>query len=106
MARRRQASYEKYSEADNGFAWTRKRASAVSIEYSSYCTKVFGVEYELEKRGGTQEMPGWYLYSIKGSTHFFGEYCASTLLPAIDEASKLIVQADQRGEGYEKETGT
>jgi hypothetical protein len=102
MARRRQADGERFIEADNGFGWTADRSSVAGLTRYRYRTTVFGVEYELEKRGGTQEMFGWYLYSIKGSTHFFGEWCAQNLLPAIDEASKLIVKADLRGEGYER----
>lgn len=107
MARRRQINGERYIEADNGFGWTPEKA--LHLGFSDYrCryrTTIFGVTYELERRGGTQEMLGWYLYTIKGSTHWFGEYCGSTLLPAIDEASELIAKADLRAEGYEKETG-
>jgi hypothetical protein len=104
MARRRRADGKKYIEADNGFGWVPDRASVVSGERYRYRTTVFGITYELEKRGGTQEDYGWYLYSIKGSTYFFGEWCAQNLLPAIDEASELIARTDLRGEGYEKET--
>jgi hypothetical protein len=95
MARRKQADGERYIEADNGFGWTR------CSDNGNYQTTVFGVTYELERRGGTQEDFGWYLYTIKGSTYFFGEYCARNLLPAIDEASELIAKTDLRGKGYE-----
>lgn len=98
MARRKQADGERYIESDNGFGWAR------DPENGNYRTTLFGITYELERRGGTQEMFGWYLYTIKGSTHFFGEWCARSLLPAIDEASELITKTDLRGKGYEKET--
>lgn len=108
MARRRTHMGEKYIEADNGFGWSRGRASATSVERGSYFATIFGIEYQLEKRrrspGDTPDT-GWYLYTIKGSTHFFGEYCAHTLLPAIDEASRMIAKADLRGEGYERKGG-
>ena len=97
MARRRQADGERYIEADNGFGWTP------DAESGRYETTVFGIEYELEKRRGDGE--GWHLYTRKGS-HFWGEWCAYTLLEAVDEASKMIAKADLRGEGYEKETET
>lgn len=104
MARRRQADGERYIEADNGFGWSRKRASVVSVESASYFTEVFGIEYQLEKRrrspGDTPDT-GWYLYSYGVSGGFFGEWCGSTLPTAIDEASDLINKADLRGEGYE-----
>lgn len=102
MARRRTHMGERYIEADNGFGWSPVKASVVGISDHRYRTTIFGIEYELEKRGGTQEDFGWYLYTIKGSTHFFGEYCDRTLLPAIDEASEMIAKADLRGEGYER----
>jgi hypothetical protein len=105
MARRRQADGEQYNEADNGFSWSRKRASATSVERGSYVTTLFGIKYELEKRrrspGDTPDT-GWYLYSFGVSGGFFGEYCDATLLPAIDKASELIAKADLRGEGYER----
>lgn len=103
MARRKQADGEKYIEADNGFGWTPERSSVVGFSDHRYRTTIFGITYELERRGGTQEMFGWYLYTVKGSTHWFGEYCARSLLPAIDEASEMIAKADLRGEGFEKE---
>jgi hypothetical protein len=105
MARRRQADGEKYIEADNGFGWTPDRSSVGGLSAYRYRTTIFGITYELERRGGTQEMFGWYLYTIKGSTHWFGEWCGNTLLPAVDEASALIAKTDLRGEGYEKEDG-
>lgn len=106
MARHRQAEGEKYIEADNGIGWTRKRASLMSVEPNRWVTAIFGVSYELEKRcrnilDGSYDT-GWYLYSSGVSGGFFGEYCDRTLLPAIDEASKLIIAADLRGEGYER----
>ena len=105
MARRKQADGERYIEADNGFGWARKRASVQSSSYEAF---ILGVRYELEKRrrspGDTPDT-GWYLYSYGESGGFFGEWCGSMLLPAIDEASKLIAKADLRGEGYEKEDG-
>lgn len=102
MARRRQAEGERYIEADNGFGWAADRASVVSNERYRYRTTIFGITYELEKRGGKYEDVGWYLYSIKGSTYFFGEFCDRTLLSAIDEASKMIAKADLRDDGYER----
>ena len=102
MARRKQANFERYIEADNGFCWTADRASVVSNERYRYRTTVFGITYELETRGGKYEDWGWYLYSIKGSTHFFGEFCDRTLLPAVDEASRMIAEADLRSEEYER----
>lgn len=104
MARRRQAEGERYIEADNGFGWTRERgASVLSVVPGVYVTKIFGVTYTLEKFRDPQGEHGWYLYSRK-NTHFTGQYCEATLLPAIDEASKLIAKADLRGEGYERES--
>ena len=106
MARRRQAEGERYIEADNGFGWSKKRASVASVERGSYYATIFGVEYELEKRRrspGDTPGTGWYLYSYGVPGGFFGEWCGSTLLSAIDEASKMIAKADLRGEGYEKE---
>lgn len=108
MARRKQADRQKYIEADNGFGWTKERASATSVQSSMHATTVFGITYELEKRrrapGDTPDT-GWYLYS-RGVSCFFGEFCDSTLLPAIDRASEMIAKADLRGEGYEKEKET
>lgn len=103
MARRRQADSERYIEADNGFGWSPRRASVVGFSFYKYETTVFGITYELEKRGGKHEDTGWYLYNATGGQHFFGEWCARTLLPAIDEASALIVKADLRAPGFEAE---
>jgi hypothetical protein len=104
MARRAQFEGEKIIEADNGIGWSRERASATSVESNRYVTTYFGIAYELEKRrrspGDTPDT-GWYLYS-RGNTYFFGEFCGATLLPAVDEASRLIDRADLRGEGYER----
>lgn len=86
---------ERYIEADNGFGWTRQPQTG------NYEVTVFGVVYELEKRKGDGD--GWYLYTVKNSTHFFGEWCGYTLLGAVDEASNLIAKADLRGPGYETE---
>jgi hypothetical protein len=98
MARYRQADNERYIEADNGFGWTRRRASATSVERNRYVTTVFGLSYELEKRhrspGDTPDT-GWYLYSLN-DTYFFGESCGLTLLTAVDAASEMIAKADLR----------
>lgn len=106
MARRRQADGERYIEADNGFGWTRERASVASVSSGRYFTEVFGIEYELEKRRRSRQEPGtdtgWYLYSRGSCMYFFGDFAGYTLLPAIDEASKMIAEADLRGEGYER----
>ena len=71
-----------------------------------WVSTVFGITYELEKRrrspGDTPDT-GWYLYSCGADGGFFGEYCDRTLLPAVDEASKMIAKTDLRGPGYEKE---
>jgi len=104
MAKRKQADHQRYIEADNGFGWTADRASPVSTERYHYRTTIFGITYELEKRGGRYEDWGWYLYTVKGSAYFLGEFCDRTLLPAIDEASEMIAKADLRGEGYERST--
>lgn len=100
MARRIQFCGEKQIEADNGFGWYR------DAESGKYVMVVFGISYKLEKRrrspGDTPDT-GWYLYTTN-TTGFFGEWCASTLLPAVDEASKMIAKADLRGPGYEKKT--
>lgn len=102
MARYRKIDYQRYIEADNGFGWTREgRASILSVIPSTYTTMVLRVVYRLEKFRDPQGEHGWYLYSEKPA-HFTGEYCGPTLLTAIDEASKLIAEADLRGEGYER----
>lgn len=106
MAKRRQAEGERYIEADNGFGWARQRASVASVESGRYETFILGVHYELEKRRRNARVEpgadtGWYLYS-HGDSHFFGEWCGATLLPAIDAASLMIARADLRGEGYER----
>jgi hypothetical protein len=107
MARHRQADHERYIEADNGFGWTRQRsASVLAVQRVAHATEIFGVRYRLEKFRDPRGQPGWYLYSsIPGAQGgFHGEYCEELLLPAIDEASKLIAKADLRGEGYERKT--
>lgn len=109
MARYRQAEYQRYVEADNGFGWTKKKASLESVDPNKWVLALFGVDYELEKRfrniRDEAYDTGWYLYTV-GVEGFFGEYCASTLMPAIDEASRLIAKADLRGEGYERKEST
>lgn len=106
MARRRQVDGEEYIEADNGFGWTPKRASVASVEQQRYETTVFGVAYELEKRRRNlrdeSHDSGWYLYSSGVPGGFFGEWCGRILFYAVDEASKMIAEADFRGEGYER----
>jgi hypothetical protein len=107
MARRMKAEGRPYIEADNGFGWVRDRASVASVASGKYRASIFGIRYELEKRrrnvADETYDTGWYLYSFGVPSGFFGEWCAPTLLPAIDEASKMIAKADLRGEGYEKE---
>lgn len=104
MARWKQADNQRYIEADNGFGWVKSGDRR-------YQAEVFGISYELEKRTRNARVEpgvdtGWYLYSRK-DTYFTGEFCDSTLLPAIDEASDMIVKADLRGKEYErKETET
>ena len=107
MARRKQADGKAYIEADNGFIWLRERASAASVSSGRYMTWIMGISYELEKRRRNARIEpgtdtGWYLYSRDAGSWFFGEYCDATLLSAIDEASKMIAEADLRGEGYER----
>lgn len=104
MARYRQADHERYIEADNGFGWVRKRgSSALSVLPGIYQLDLLGIEYKLEKFEDFWAEKGWYLYSLQKPAHFWGEFCAVNLLPAIDRASELIAKADLRGEGYEKE---
>lgn len=107
MAKRMQAEGQRFVQADNGLGWSRERASVVSVGSGRYVTTIFGITYELEKRRRNARVEpgtdtGWYLYS-RGDSYFCGEFCDSTLLPAIDAASDMIVKADLRGEGHEKE---
>ncbi len=111
MAQRRQADGEQYIEADNGFGWIRGRASATSVSSGLYTVTIFGITYELEKRRRNARVEpgadtGWYLYSRDAGSWFFGEWCGRTLLSAIDEASKMIAEADLRGGGYERKGQT
>lgn len=111
MARRTHHMGQALIEAENGFGWTREKASVASVGTGRYVTEIFGITYELEKRRRNARVEpgtdtGWYLYS-RGVSYFFGEWCGVTLLPAIDEASELINRADLRGDGYErKEKGS
>jgi hypothetical protein len=106
MARRVRHMGERLIEADNGVGWSRERASVASVSSGRYTTEIFGVRYELEKRRRSRVEPGsdtgWHLYSLN-NTYFFGEFCGSTLMEAVDEASEVIIKADLRGPGYEKE---
>jgi hypothetical protein len=72
-----------------------------------------GPGYVLEKRrrnpkdGATDT--GWYLYT-EGETGFFGEWCGSRILEAVDEANRMIERAN-RGvttlhDSYSFNTGT
>lgn len=105
MARRIQFMGTKLVESSSGLGWQRERASAASPGSGRYVTDMFGITYELEKRhrspGDTPDT-GWYLYS-REVTYFFGEFCDIKLFDAIEEASDMILKADLRGEGYEKE---
>ena len=106
MARRAQHMGERYIEADNGFGWTRERASVASVSSGRYVMEIFGITYELEKRRRNVRVEpgtdtGWYLYS-RNDPEFYGEFAGYTLLPAIDEASQMIAKADLRSEGYER----
>lgn len=99
MATRRQEGGEKFIEADNGLGWIR-------CSDGRYWVGIFGIGYELEKRRRNARAEpgsdtGWYLYS-RNDSYFMGEFCDSTLLPAIDAASVMIVKADLRGDGYER----
>lgn len=102
MARRTTWQGERIIEADNGFGWSyRQGYVALSVHPGVWVIKVFGLEYRLVKFGGDPR--GWCLYLGEDvNRHFYGRFCAATLLPAIDVASKLIDDADLRGEGYER----
>jgi len=101
MAKRIQAEGQRFIQADNGLGWSRTRgASVLAVVRGKYVTEVFGLRYELQKFRDDNGH-GWYLYS-RPTPHFHAEYCAPTLLAAIDAASDMILKADLRGEGYEK----
>lgn len=105
MARRTTHMGERIIESDNGFGWSRQKASVASVSVGKYVTEVFGVAYELEKRRtapGEEPYTGWYLYS-KGATDnpdFYGQWCGRALLPSVDAASKMIAKHDLRGKGH------
>lgn len=106
MAKHVQIKGARLIESDGGFHWKRRRGSStLSVLPGVYETEVSGIGYELQKFEDPKGEKGWYLYSLKKPSHFWGEFCATNLLPAIDEASKLITQADLRGEGYERKDG-
>lgn len=105
MAKRTTYLGARIIESENGYGWTRQRASAASVSSGRYTIEVFGVTYELEKRrrspGDTPDT-GWYLYS-RGAVDgrdFFGEQCCPTLLESVDAASEMIAERDLRGEGH------
>lgn len=103
MATRKQWQGEKIIEADNGLGWSRKRgSSALSILPGVYEAEIFGIAYKLQKFDGAPGERGWYLYCLADPTHFWGEFCAANLFPAIDTASEMIARGDLRGEGYER----
>jgi hypothetical protein len=107
MARRIRRVGQQLIEADNGIGWERERASAVSVSSGRYVTEIFGISYELEKRRRNARVEpgtdtGWYLYS-RNDTYFFGEFCGSRLMEAVDEASEMIIKSDLRGPGYGRE---
>jgi hypothetical protein len=83
----------KYSQADgvrgitgeDGYGWMPGDGTA--------WLRSDGPGYVLEKRrknpkDGTTDT-GWYLYT-EGETGFFGEWCGSRILDAVDEANRLI----------------
>ncbi|MEU7147101.1 hypothetical protein AB0B15_03530 [Streptomyces sp. NPDC045456] len=61
-----------------------------------------GPVYVMEKRRKNlvDESPdtGWYLYDDT-SNGFFGEWCGSRILEAVDEANRLIAETEARHEG-------
>ncbi len=106
MARRAEFCGIRHIEADNGIGWhADSRSSVLAVAPNKHVAVVFGIEYWLEKFKDPDGVSGWYLYSSVSAVQggFHAVHCAPTLMPAIDEASKLIAEADLRGEGYEKE---
>jgi hypothetical protein len=96
---------ERYIEADNGFGWSRKHGSSpLSVLPGIYEVEVFGLTYQLQKFEDPKGEQGWYLYSTDKPSDFWGEFCATNLLPAIDAASERIAKADLSGAGYERRT--
>lgn len=89
-------------QSENGLGWTKNPTTG------RYETDLFGVDYELEKRVRNRKDEthdtGWYLYSKGVAGGFFGEWCARKIYEAVDAASKMIVKADLRTEGYERES--
>ena len=73
--------------------------------FGKYETHLFGVTHELEKRARNVKDgcpdAGWYLYTKDAPGGFFGEFMATTLMPAIDAASEAVYAADMRAEDYE-----
>lgn len=104
MARRKQHMGERIIEADNGFGWSHRRGyQALSIQSGQWVAEIFGLTYRLVK---FDDPRGWSLYlgndARDVNPHFYGEFCAATLLEAIDVASEKIDRADLRGPGYER----
>lgn len=96
MAKRIQWCGKKYIEGEIGIGWER-------TSNGHYQTEMFDVTYELEKRRrNTKDQTfdsGWYLYSRGASEgNFFGEWCARTILDAVDSANEQILKADLRAE--------
>ncbi|MET9816858.1 hypothetical protein [Streptomyces sp. NPDC006355] len=84
---------------DDGYGWVRetewgKRTGRWVREYLDED----GTRYVLEKRkrnpkDGTMDT-GWYLYDSRPSGGFFGEWCSSRILDAVDEANRLIAEQE------------
>lgn len=91
MAKYRTAEGERYIEGDGGHGWAPVDGAYV-LDLRGLGT------YTLEKRrrspkDGTHTT-GWYLYSEGGSeATYFGEFCASRILEAVDVADDMIFRA-------------
>lgn len=99
MAKRVQVDGKKVLDTEGGLTWSRE-AGLKKSERGKYEAEMHGVQYQLEKRTWSQQEPdcdtGWYLYSTNVYGGFFGAWCASTIVEAVDVATEMILKRDLR----------
>ncbi|NGN70290.1 hypothetical protein G5C51_41210 [Streptomyces sp. A7024] len=93
MGRYRKQDGELYIASESGHGWTRGEGRRWTRSGDN------GQHYELEKRRRNRKddtyNTGWYLYSTGGGLPFFGASCGTRVLDAVDEADRMISEAER-----------